>query len=77
VAQIAIERHARLSRIGVVEASGRQRAQRDPLLGQALVHGETPGGVQAAVADSLAPVAVLLIKVFERRDPPGRPKASL
>ena len=77
VAQVAVEGHTRLACVGVVEARRRQRPQRLPLGGQALVDEKTPGQVQATVADSVAPVGVLLVEVGKRRDPPGRPEPRL
>jgi hypothetical protein len=77
VAQVAVERHARLARVGVVEARGWQAAERPPLLGQALPDREASRGVQAAVADPIAPGSVLLVELVERGDLPAGPEARL
>jgi hypothetical protein len=60
-----------------VEAKRRQRPQRLPLLGEALLDEEATGRVRAPVADSVAPIGVLAVELVQLGEATSGPKASL
>ena len=59
--EIAIQRDADRPRPAEVKARGRQRAQDLALMREPLPDGKPTGGVDAAVADGVAPVRVVLV----------------
>lgn len=77
VAEVAVERHADAPGARPVEARRRERAQRPPLLGEALGDREAPARVGADVCPAIALVGVLAVELGERREAPRRPEAVL
>ncbi len=55
----------------------RKRPQQPPLLGEPLGDREAAGRVQPAVADPVAPVGVLAVKLEQRAETPRRPETRL
>jgi hypothetical protein len=75
--QVAVERDPDRPRAGEVKGGRRQRPQDLALVREPLGDREAAGGVDAAVADPIAPVAVVLVELAETAESPGRPEPRL
>src|SRR5215218_2308954 len=75
--EVAVQRDPDRPRPSEIERCRRQRAQDLALMREALGDGEPPGRVDAAVADPVAPMGVLLVELSQATEAPGRPEPGL
>lgn len=77
IPQMAVSWHADGAARREIKRLGRQRPQRAALLGQPLADDELTGRVPAPMSHPIAPVAIDLVQLGQRENPPHRPEPGL
>ena len=75
--EVAVQRDADRPRPGEVERGRRQRPQHLALVREPLGDREAAGGMDAPVADLVAPARVVLVELAQAAEPPRRPEPRL